>query len=544
MKLALLQLNPIVGDIAGNKEKILTAYGQAKDMGADLCVAPEMATIGYPPRDILLIRDVVRRNIQAAEEIAAATKSGPALVLGMVDFNPEGGSGLFNCAALLRGGRIEAKYAKRLLPSYDVFDEKRYFDPGQSLTVARIDEMNVALTVCEDIWNDSRYLANQSYPDDPVKLLEDQNVDLLINISASPFTVGKQAVREDMLSGIASRLGSFVAYCNQAGGNDDLIFDGRSTIFAQNGWLMAKGAGFGEDVVMADLSSYESVVVEEDYSPESEALSALILGTRDYVHKSGFAKAAIGLSGGVDSALTATIASMALGPKNVTGVLMPSPYSSDHSVDDSLELAANLGIKTYTVPIESGMKAFDAMLAEPFAGLEPDVTEENIQARIRGTLLMAIANKSRALLLTTGNKSELSVGYCTIYGDMAGALAVISDVTKTMVYSICKWINMFHGPMIPENIITKAPSAELRPGQTDQDSLPPYDLLDEILTLIIESHLTAPEIIAKGYNPDVVNKVWHLVKISEFKRRQAAPGLKITSQAFGIGWRMPLACRI
>ena len=542
---ALLQNNLVVGDVSGNSERILAAWNEARLAGAALCLAPELALSGYPPRDFLLRGHFVRRCLQAAREIAARTAEGPPLVLGCPDFGPaDQGNDLFNCALFLRGGRVEAVYAKNLLPTYDIFDEARYFEPGGEPCLVEVEGRKVGLTVCEDLWNDTGFWDKRRYRSNPLESLQALGADVVANISASPFSLGKQQVREAMLQAAARAHSMHMLYANLTGGNDELIFDGRSMAVAPDGTLLARGAGFEEDMVLVDLDEKPGgVVAPDDFTPESEAWRALVLGTRDYARKCGFTKALLGLSGGVDSSLVAAVAAAALGPENVLGVLMPSPFSSRSSIDDSLALAANLSLETMTLPIQDLMECFGKTLSEPFRGLQPDVTEENIQSRIRGNLLMALSNKYRSLLLTTGNKSELAVGYCTIYGDMSGGLAVISDLPKTLVYSLCRWINGQQGEIIPPNVLDKPPSAELRPGQTDQESLPPYEVLDPLLDGIIREHLSIDELVERGFEARTARKVACLVKTAEFKRRQAAPGLKITDRAFGTGWRMPLACK-
>lgn len=547
MKIGVLQLNPIVGDLAGNAAKIADAAQKAVQLGVDLCMTSEMALTGYPPRDLLLYGGFVARARQQAEELAHALKDGPPLLLGSVERNTTGqGKSAFNCALFCNGGQIRQVFRKTLLPTYDVFDEARYFEPAPSNNsennILRFSGHTIAITICEDAWNDKDYWDTRSYTRDPLEEAANHNPAVILNLSASPLFLGKQGLREDMLGTVAHKYGVPLIYANQTGGNDDLIFDGRSCGFAADGTLIARATGFEEDIFIVDLNGDNSIA-DDDFSREAETWRALVLGTRDYVHKSGFTKGLVGLSGGIDSAVTAAVAAEALGAENVTCVLMPSPYSSQGSIDDSLELAKNLGIKTWTLPIQPIMESFETALSEPFANSAQDTTEENIQSRIRGNLLMALSNKFGALLLTTGNKSELAVGYCTIYGDMSGGYAVISDVDKTGVFALAKWYNEHIAPHIPEIIITKPPSAELRPDQKDQDSLPDYDILDGILALHIEQQKSREEIIAEGYAPDVVEKILKLVRFAEFKRRQAAPGIKLTPRSFGTGWRMPLACK-
>ncbi|XXJ18074.1 NAD+ synthase [Desulfovibrio caledoniensis] len=549
MKIGVLQLNPIVGDLDGNAARILDAARRAHSLGADLCVTSEMALTGYPPRDLLLYEGFVDRVRDRADELAKALADGPPLLLGAVERNRTGqGKPVFNCALFCEGGRVTRSVRKTLLPTYDVFDEARYFEPGPEgdpeANIIRMSGLTLAVTICEDAWNDKDYWDTRTYARDPLEEASAQNPDIIVNLSASPLFLGKQQLREDMLGAVARKYGAPMVYVNQAGADDDLVFDGRSCAFTSDGGLMARAKGFEEDVIVVDTDTPSAnTVADDDFCREAETWRALVVGTRDYVRKSGFSKALVGLSGGIDSAVTAAVAAEALGADNVTCVLMPSPYSSKGSIDDSLELAENLGIKTVTLPIEPIMAQFEKTLAAPFAGYKPDTTEENIQSRIRGNLLMAMSNKFGALLLTTGNKSELAVGYCTIYGDMSGGYAVISDVDKTGVFNVAKWYNANVAPNIPEAIITKPPSAELRPDQKDQDSLPDYAVLDAILALHIEHHRSRKEIVAEGFDEATVNRVLNLVRAAEFKRRQAAPGIKLTPRSFGTGWRMPLACR-
>lgn len=546
MKLALLQLNPTVGDLKGNAGLIATAVRRAE---VDLAVTSELALLGYPPRDLLLNEDFIKRSWKALEALAIDLKEGSPVLVGLAEPNPaEAGRPLFNSAALLREGQVERTFRKTLLPTYDVFDEDRYFEPACEPQILDLNGATLGISICEDIWNDRDFWKRRRYHTDPIEELVKAGAKAVINLSASPFTVGKQLHREAMLGTMARKYSLPFVYVNQVGGNDELVFDGRSCAFDAEGRLIARGKGFEEDVVTVDLVTavdlemQPGLIAEDDFAPEAEIWRALVLGTRDYVHKCSFRGVLLGLSGGIDSALTAAIAAEALGPENVLGVLMPSPYSSPGSIEDSAALAKNLGIKTITIAITDIMKDFDSSLADAFRGRERDVTEENIQARIRGNLLMALSNKYGSVLLTTGNKSELAVGYCTIYGDMSGGLAVISDVPKTMVYRIARWLNARRS-IIPEAILSKAPSAELRKCQTDQDSLPPYDILDAILEMHVEQHMSADEIIAGGYDPETVHRVLCLVRAAEFKRRQAAPGIKVTDRAFGSGWRMPIARR-
>jgi NAD+ synthase (glutamine-hydrolysing) len=553
MRLGLLQLNPKVGDLAGNAARVETAYGRAAALGAELCVTPELALTGYPPRDMLLYTGFAQAARAEAEGLAARLHEkyphGPALLLGCPELNATGqGKALFNAALWCEAGAIRASVRKSLLPTYDVFDEARYFEPSPpgGSGVVEYRGVKLGITICEDLWNDKDYWPHRLYPVDPVEAACAAGAQALINLSASPFSLRKQALRQDMLSAIAKKRGLPLAYCNQVGGNDELVFDGRSALYGADGSVSAQAPGFAEDVLLADLFSPAATPMPaDDLSAPAETWRALVLGTRDYLAKCGFKKALLGLSGGIDSAVVAAVATTALGPQNVLGVLMPSPWSSQGSIDDSLELAKNLGMPTRTIVIEPLMQAFEASLSDSFAALAPGsapgTTEENVQSRIRGNLLMALSNKTGALLLTTGNKSELAVGYCTIYGDMSGGFAVISDLPKTQVYALARHINALKGQAIPLAIIDKAPSAELRPDQKDQDSLPPYDILDAILALHIEKEQTAAEITAQGFDPATVARVCALVKGAEFKRRQAAPGIKVAWRSFGSGWRMPLA---
>jgi len=549
MKIGVLQLNPIVGDLSGNAARILDAARRAHSLGADLCVTSEMALTGYPPRDLLLYEGFVDRVREWAGELAKELKDGPPLLLGAVERNRTSqGKPVFNCALFCEDGKIKGSVRKTLLPTYDVFDEARYFEPAPigdpEANIVRTRGLTLAVTICEDAWNDKDYWDTRTYARDPLEEAAAQKPDLIVNLSASPLFLGKQTLREDMLGAVARKYETPLVYVNQTGADDDLVFDGRSCAFAPDGSLMARARGFEEDVILVDTdNSSANNVADDDFCREAETWRALVMGTRDYVRKSGFSKALVGLSGGIDSAVTAAVAAEALGADNVTCVLMPSPYSSRGSIDDSLELAKNLGVKTVTLPIEPIMAQFEKTLAEPFAGYGADTTEENIQSRIRGNLLMAMSNKYGALLLTTGNKSELAVGYCTIYGDMSGGFAVISDVDKTGVFNVARWYNANIAPHIPEAIITKPPSAELRPDQKDQDSLPDYAVLDAILARHIEHHQSRKEIIEAGFDEATVSRVLNLVRGAEFKRRQAAPGIKLTPRSFGTGWRMPLACR-
>ncbi|HXI38583.1 MAG TPA: NAD+ synthase [Bryobacteraceae bacterium] len=540
MRIALLQINPTAGDLAGNAALITTAAREAQREGADLSVTPELALMGYLPRDLLMSRGFVKHSCEMLHSMASELAEAPPVLVGVATPNPhEMGRPLFNSAVLLEKGAVGPAFHKTLLPTYDVFDEDRYFEPAREPQILEQNGRRLGLSICEDVWNDRDFWQRPRYHQDPITTLAEAGAQTILNLSASPFVVGKQLLREKMLSHSAHRHRTPIVYVNQAGGNDDLIFDGRSCAFNANGELIARGKAFAEDIVIVDLESGRGTITEDDFQPEAEIWHALVLGVRDYAGKTGFKTVLLGLSGGIDSALTAAIATEAMGHENVLGVLMPSPYSSAGSVDDSVTLARNLGIRTLTLPIAPIMASYEATLRDAFAGRAEDVTEENIQSRIRGNLLMALSNKYGALLLTTGNKSELSVGYCTLYGDMSGGLAVIADLPKMMVYRVARWHNQSR-PDIPDTVLTKAPSAELRPNQTDQDSLPPYEILDEILERHVEGSESEGEILEHGYDAETVRRVLRLVRNTEFKRKQAAPGLKVTSRAFGTGWRMPI----
>jgi NAD+ synthase/NAD+ synthase (glutamine-hydrolysing) len=552
MRIALLQTNPTVGDLEGNADLLLEAAGAAKRAGADLAVASELSLLGYPPRDLLLSRSFVARGKAVCDDLARRLADGPPLLVGLAEANPSmEGRPLYNAATLLVGGEVRQVFRKTLLPTYDVFDEDRYFEPADGPQILALGGRRFGVSVCEDVWNDRDFWHRRRYHSDPLEGLTAAGATCLLNMSASPFTMGKQRHREKMLSAIARKYAVPVLYVNQAGGADELVFDGRSCAFAADGRLSARAAAFASDMLLVDLEELSGTgsaaaespsLAADDFAPASEVWRALVQGVRDYVAKSGFHSALLGLSGGIDSALVAAIAAEALGPQNVLAVLMPSPYSSPGSVTDALALAERLGIRSVTLPIEAIMGEFERSLDPVFEGRVADVTEENVQARIRGNLLMALSNKFGSLLLSTGNKSELAVGYCTIYGDMSGGLAVISDVPKTLVYAVARWLNEVHGrEIIPRAIIEKAPSAELRPDQTDQDSLPPYDELDGILKLLVEEHLGVDEMPAAGFDRPTVERIVRLVATNEFKRKQAAPGIKVTDRAFGMGWRMPIA---
>jgi NAD+ synthase (glutamine-hydrolysing) len=543
VKLALLQLNPTVGAMEENAQRIIRSVQEAQQKGAELAVSTELAVAGYLPRDLLLRPAFIENCWTAIGQIAGALSGSIPLLVGVPLKNTKRvGRPLFNAAVLLKAGEVRSTFYKTLMPTYDVFDEDRYFEPGAEPQVLEIGGRPLGVSICEDLWNDRDFWERPRYHVDPIEALAKGNVEAILNLSSSPFTVGKQRLRERMLGAAARKYNLPIFYCNQVGGNDDLVFDGRSLAIDAQGRVRARGKAFEEDILIVDLPASEAILAGDSTEPEEEIWRALVLGTRDYVRKCGFKKVLLGLSGGIDSALTAAVAAEAVGPANVTGVLMPSPYSSQGSVTDAVAVAANLGIATHTVAIRDMMESFGKELRPIFGNLPADVTEENIQSRIRGVVMMALSNKFGGLLLTTGNKSELAVGYCTLYGDMNGGLAVIADVPKTMIYRIAHWLNR-EKTIIPVATITKAPSAELRPNQTDQDSLPEYDLLDAILEKHIMQHKSQEEIIAEGLPADVVKRVVSLVRVAEFKRKQAAPGLKVTDRAFGTGWRMPIARR-
>lgn len=548
MRIGLAQINTLVGDLAGNRRLIEEAYKTLVAHGAELVVFPELVVSGYPPRDLLFKKRFVSDVERVTREIAAGIGAVPA-VIGYTETNTTGqGRPYFNAAAFCHDGSILASARKCLLPTYDVFDEDRYFEPAATPTVVEFGGRRIGITICEDIWTHEMISTRRLYHGaDPVAQLAGR-CDLMVNLSASPWYHGKGGVRHNLVSDTARRLGCPVAYVNAIGGNDELIFDGRSLATDAQGTILAGLAAFRDELVVADIPEARREEPASEISPTfaqddlADIHDALVLGVRDYAHKTGFKKALLGLSGGIDSALTAVIAAEALGPQNVIGVSLPSVISSQHSRDDALAIAKNLGIQYHTLSIADVVAAAEGTLAPLFAGRPRDIAEENIQARARGLLLMAISNKFGALLLTTGNKSELAVGYCTLYGDMCGGLAVISDVFKTQVYALSRWINR-HKEIIPAGSIEKPPSAELRPDQTDQDSLPPYDLLDALLKAYVEEGLSRADLIARGFDEAVVNDVVRKVDLNEYKRKQAAPGLKITPLAFGVGRRIPIVQR-
>jgi NAD+ synthetase len=541
MRIALAQINPTIGDFAGNEAKILEAARRGEAEELDLVVFPELAIPGYPPRDLLLKSDFIAKNLAVLQRLAAASGK-TALMVGYAGENKSStGRPCTNEAALLQGGKITATRQKSLLPTYDVFDEDRYFQPGKDNLPATVNGHSCGLSICEDIWNDEDFWPHRLYGFNPIAGLVSAGAEVILNISASPWNVGKEKLRHDMLASLARKSRRPVLLCNMAGGNDELIFDGSSMAFNAEGGLVARAKSFEEDFVVVDTSG--SPFLQPTVVPDEENIyKALVLGLRDYMRKCGFKSAVLGLSGGIDSALVACLAVEALGAKNVRGVSLPSRYSSQGSLEDARLLAARLGIAYDVIPIEPPFASVRQQLQPVFSGLPEDTTEENVQARLRGVILMALSNKFGSLVLTTGNKSELAVGYCTLYGDMCGGLAVISDVPKTMVYRLARWINRDR-ELIPTSSLTKPPSAELRPNQTDQDTLPPYDILDAILEHSVVEAKSLPEIVALGFSEADVRRVVHLIELNEYKRRQAAPGLKVTSKAFGVGRRIPIAQR-
>lgn len=544
MKAALAQINTVIGDFEGTVRKVADSVKKAKQGKADLIAFPELTTTGYPPRDLVEVPAFVDQNLRALEEIARLAQ-GIAIVIGTVGRNDQpGGKPLFNAAALCRNGKVEARYAKNLLPTYDVFDEGRYFEPGTRAGLWDLSgtDKKIGISICEDAWNDKLFWEKRLYPRDPIEEQVGAGVHCLLNISASPYSLGKDRLRRDMLQALALKHGVPLLYVNLVGGNDELVFDGRSLAINDRGEILAEGKAYEEDLILVDLERMTPGQIGEPIDDIESVYRTVVLGLRDYVRKCGFKKVVLGLSGGIDSSLTAVIAAEALGPKNVIGVRMPSPYSSKGSLADAASLAKNLGIRLETYPIKDVFQSYRRLLKRK-GGKEPDLAEENIQARIRGNILMALSNRYGYLLLSTGNKSELAVGYCTLYGDMSGGLSVISDLPKTMVYEVARFADR-RKKIIPEAVFTKPPSAELRPNQTDQDSLPQYEILDPILKATIEEHKALDEIIGMGFDAKTVQRVIRLVAKNEYKRRQAAPGIKITSKAFGIGRRFPIARKI
>jgi NAD+ synthase (glutamine-hydrolysing) len=543
VKIALGQINPTVGDFSGNAAKIIDFSRQARAAGAALILFPELSVCGYPPRDLVERPTFVFKNRESVDRIAAETK-GIAVICGLVTpAQAETGKSVMNSAAFLQDGRQVFLQSKMLLPTYDVFDEMRNFAPAHNQELFNFCGNRMALTICEDAWNDKHFWHKRMYGFDPVEALVRAGGNFVLNISASPFWLGKRELRRDMLATIARTDKVPVVMVNQVGGNDSLLFDGSSVVLNREGKIIAQGKSFEEDIVYFDSTTLEGEMHEQIEGEEASAYAALVLGTRDYVRKCGFGKVIIGLSGGIDSALTAAIAADAMGPENVLGVGMPGPYSSPGSIEDARALARNLGIRFELLPITDICKSYECVLKDVFAGMKEDVTEENIQSRARGSLLMALSNKLNAIVLSTGNKSEIAVGYCTLYGDMVGGLAVISDVPKTLVYRISRYVNSRRA-VIPEASLEKPPSAELRPDQKDSDTLPPYDILDAILEDYVEDSHSAAQIAQdRGFDLALIQRVMRMVDRAEYKRQQAAPGIKISAKAFGYGRRFPIAAK-
>jgi NAD+ synthetase len=559
VKIGLLQLNSTIGDFPANRQKLVAGYEKARTLGAEFVIAPELFLCGYPPRDLLLRADFVSANLAALAETAKSIGPVP-LCVGYVDENSERpGRALRNSASVLQNGKIVWHTHKCLLPTYDVFDEDRYFEPANSVQPFEFNGHKLGITICEDIWNDEDFWPERLYRRDPIKELIGQGAEIILNLSSSPWHDGKEKTRLAMLQRVAHDEHIPLAQVNLVGANDELIFDGHSAALDSHGEVLALGKGFADDILVADLNicrsrGDEAQIEKEPGTPHvvpckiewparaQQMFSALSLGIRDYVRKCGFQSAIVGLSGGIDSALVAALAADALGPDKVLGVSMPARYSSEGSLHDAEALAKNLGIRYKVLPIEPVFQSVEKQVAKVFAGTKPNEAEENIQSRLRGVTLMALSNKFGALVLTTGNKSEMAVGYCTLYGDMCGALAPLADVFKTDIYQIARWVNR-EKVVIPEASLTKPPSAELRPNQTDQDSLPPYETLDRILAAYVVQHLSKEEIIRLGFDAVVVNDVINKVTFSEYKRRQAAPGLKVSPRAFGMGRRIPIAQR-
>jgi len=545
MKIGFAQINTTVGDLSGNCELIIGAYQRLAAAGAELVLTPELAITGYPPQDLVFKSRFVPENLAVLEKLHARVGEA-ALLVGCVDRNEGRGKPFCNAAALLERGKPIRKSYKSLLPTYDVFDEERYFQPASCVEPVDVRGKKIGVTICEDIWTE-HYLPRPLYDVEPVRGLVEQGAHIIVNLSSSPFSLHKPAIRYEMVAGLARAHHRPICYCNLMGGDDQLVFDGNSFAVNSAGNLIAQLAAFREDEKVVDTDSTATIEFREGKPPE-ELFAVLSLGARDYFRKCNFHSAVVGLSGGVDSAVTAVIAVDALGAENVTGVSMPSPYSSRGSIEDARALARNLGIKFLEIPIADAFRDFKSQFKEIFKGLPENETEENMQPRLRAMTLMALSNKFGHLVLSTGNKSELAVGYCTIYGDMAGGLAVISDVPKTMVYELARWINSDYAArsgqkreIIPRSTIEKAPSAELKPNQKDQDTLPPYEILDQILHLYVEENLSARDIIARGFDDKTVRWVQRRVDLNEYKREQAPPGLKVTSRAFGIGRKMPIA---
>jgi NAD+ synthase (glutamine-hydrolysing) len=545
MRIALAQLNTIVGDVDGNVARVLEAVDRARSGGAELVVFPELSVSGYPPRDLVERAAFIRQCEEGVERIRAATArdASPGVIVGSpLKSRSATGKGVTNSALVLAGGRIVHRHDKLLLPTYDVFDEARYFEPADQCDPFEFAGERIGLSICEDAWNDPALFRRRPYAVDPIEMLAGRGARLMINISASPFAVGKEAFRAELMVSHARRHHTPFVFVNLVGGNDELVFDGRSLVVDARGNIVQALSAFEAETVTVDTAAPAEPVAYRLMEEVESMRRALVLGARDYFAKCGFSRAVVGLSGGIDSAVTLSLAVEALGASNVTGVAMPSPFSSAQSLDDARALASNLGVELTVIPIGDLMSSYDSALSPAFTGRSRDVTEENIQARIRGNLLMAISNKFGHLVLSTGNKSELAVGYCTLYGDMSGGLALISDVPKTAVYRLAALYNREH-ELIPRSSIEKAPTAELRPDQKDTDTLPPYEILDPILDLYLEDGLGVDEIVARGFERVTVEWIVRAIRVNEYKRRQAAPGIKVTSKAFGIGRRFPVAAR-
>jgi NAD+ synthase (glutamine-hydrolysing) len=550
MRIALAQINNTVGDLEANASRILDFARRAEHAGAELVAFPELALTGYPPRDLVEKRSFLERTAAVLDGIVRDSANLAAtLVVGYVGHTANPAMRAQNCAAVIEGGRIVFRQSKMLLPNYDVFDEVRYFEPATQQSVCTIRGVKVALVICEDAWNDKQYWERQRYSRDPIEEQVRQGAELILSINASPWNIGKRKLRQEIFRALTERFGLPAVYVHMVGGNDQLVFDGSSFVLTSSGELAAQARSFDEDLVLFDTKTGAGDIRPTDFEPDEAAYDALVLGTRDYIRKCGFRSVLIGLSGGIDSALVAAIAVEAVGKENVTGIGMPGPYSSEHSLEDAQKLAKDLGIRFEIEPIKAGYEALLATLEPIFKGYSPDTTEENLQSRLRGMVLMALSNKFGSLVLTTGNKSEIAVGYCTLYGDMCGGLAVISDVPKTMVYRLgrvanCRYQKRGLPAPIPENTFAKAPSAELRPDQKDTDSLPEYPVLDAILEYYIEDYKSVPEITAAtGAPEELVRDIVRKVDRNEYKRQQAAPGLRITPKAFGVGRRFPIAHR-
>ncbi len=540
MKILLAQINTRLGDFKNNTEKIIYQIREGRRCKADLVVFPELSVIGYPPEDLVEKKTFIDKNLQTLDTITAETH-GIAVICGYVDRNSAyQGNSLFNAAAFIKDGALIGKQCKTLLPNYDVFDERRHFEPCRGQHLFQLNNRSIGITICEDAWNDKDFWQKRLYEKDPVESLMKSGADIIVNISASPFHINKPDLRLQMFRSICRKYKIPAVMVNLVGGNDSLVFDGSSFGLNVDGQVIGAAKSFSEDSVLIDTETNPAADDPFHMAEEEQVFRALVLGLKDYLGKCGFHRCLIGLSGGIDSALVAAIAAEALGPDHVTGVAMPSRFSSAHSLEDARKLAENLGIRFHVIPIEPLYQGYLDTLKPFFGNAEEDITEENIQARIRGNYLMALSNKTGAMVLSTGNKSELAVGYCTIYGDMCGGLSVISDVPKTMVYRISEWLN-HKKEIIPHSTLTKPPSAELRPGQTDQDSLPPYEILDGIIKAYIEESKELDDIVKSGYEKETVERILRLIDRNEYKRRQSAPGLRVTTKAFGFGRRIPIA---